>query len=89
MISKYQMALIAEIASLNMATMKALSGLAAIAAMHTGSKREYLSKILEAGLRDLPKTKYLDIPDDQLDEFLEMASARYTDLITGIRDSQD
>lgn len=86
MTTRFEMNMIAELACLNMAVMKALSGLAAIAATETGRKGDYLSRILETGLRDLAATRYPDIPDDQLPMFLEMASARYTDLITGIRE---
>jgi len=70
-----------------MAVMKALSALAAIAATQSGSKREYLSKILEAGLRDLEETNYWSVPADQKEAFLENARARYTDLIMGIREA--
>lgn len=87
MASRFELDVLAEIASLNMATMKALSGLAAIAAMTAGNKREYLSKILEAGLRDLEKTNYWSVPADQKAAFLENAKARYTDLVTGIREA--
>ena len=85
MASQFEMDMLAEMAALSMASMKALSGLAAITAKETGSKREYLSRILEAGLRDLEKTEYFSIPPGQREAFLENARARYSDLISGIQ----
>lgn len=73
--------LIAELAALNMAVMRALSAVAFL----SGDKRGYLSHVLDAGLRDLEKTHYPNVPPERLEAFVEKARARYTDLIVGIR----
>lgn len=73
--------LIAELAALNMAAMRALSAIALL----SGDKRGYLSHILDVGLRDLEKTRYPNVRPERMEDFIEKARARYTDLIVGIR----
>lgn len=85
MATRFEMALLAELASLNMAIMKALQGNAAIVRDSGGDPNAYLDRLLTAGLRDLELTRYPDIAESDLFEFHEMAKARYTDLISGIR----
>ena len=46
MASQFELDVLAEIASLNMAAMKALGGLATIVEQASGGKHEYLSRVL-------------------------------------------
>ena len=63
-----------------MAITKAIGGLASL----SSDKGPYLSRILEAGLHDLEKIDYQNIPDQRRAAFREKVKARYADLITTI-----
>lgn len=79
---QFELDVLAEMAAQGQAVIKVLSGFAALTALETGSKSVYLSKILEAGLRDLEKTNYWSVPPDQLSDFLETVKARYSEIVT-------
>ena len=70
----------AEVAAISMAVTKTIAGLAS----PSSDKGPYLSRILEAGLRDLEKIDYQNIPDERRVTFRKKVTARYTDLITTI-----
>lgn len=75
--------LMAELAALNMAVLKALQGMASVAGRE-GVREQYLKTVLEAGLRDLENTNYWSVPAERRAAFIEKARARYTDIIMGV-----
>lgn len=80
----FQEDLIAELAALNTAVMRALSALAALAEDGGVPRKLYLERILESGIRDIAKTHFWSIPEDRREAVVEKARARFTDIISGI-----
>ena len=78
--SQFEEDVFAEVAAVTMAITKAIGGLAPL----SSDQRPYLSRILEAGLRDLEKIDYQNIPDERRTAFREKVKARYTEFITTI-----
>ncbi len=70
----------AEVAAISMAITKTIAELA----LHSSDKGPYLARILEAGLHDLEKIDYQNIPDERRVALRNKIMARYTDLITTI-----
>ena len=74
--------LTAELAALNTAVIKALSGMAAVVeASGVMSRKEYLEKLLHSGEDGMADTNYLGIPAERRDTVIELARAKYTDFI--------
>jgi hypothetical protein len=70
----------AEVAAISMAMTKAIGELASL----SSDQGPYLSRILKAGLRDLEKIDYRNIPNRRRAAFLRKVKARYTELLTTI-----
>jgi hypothetical protein len=71
----------AEVAATNMAIVKAMGLLVSV----SGDRRPYLSRVLEAGLRDLERIDYPNIPKRRRAAFRKKVKAHYADLLRTIR----
>jgi hypothetical protein len=78
--SQFKEDALAEVAATNMAIVKAMSLLASV----SGDRRPYLSRILEAGLLDLERIDYPNIPKSRRTAFRRKVKARYADLLRTI-----
>ena len=79
--SVFHDSVLAELAAQNMAIIKALSGLAALA----GDRDEYKRALLDAGIRDLQLTEFWSVPVERRGAFLAQIEARSASLIAGVR----
>lgn len=84
MATQFELDVLAELAALSAAVGRSISGLAAIAATGGMPRREYLGRVLEAGLRDLDNVHYFSVPADQRTDFVENARARFSQIISGV-----
>ncbi len=69
----------AEVAATNMAIVKAMGLLASVS-----SDRRYLSQVLEAGLLDLERIDYPNVPKRRRAAFRRKVKARFADLLRTI-----
>lgn len=79
--------LLAEIVALNQAVTRALVGIAALAELD-GVRDQYVANLLESGLRDLGKTRFVGMETARLDRVIEKARARYTDIVMSLNTEQ-
>lgn len=79
--------LLAEIVSLNQGVMRALVGLASLAA-EDGLRDQYVAALLENGLRDLGATRFVGMEATRLDRIIEKSRARYTELVMSLNTRQ-
>jgi hypothetical protein len=79
--------LLAEIVSLNQGVVRALVGLASLAAQD-GLRDQYVAALLESGLRDLGATRFVGMDPARLDRIIEKSRARYTELVMSLNTQQ-
>jgi len=70
----------AEVAATNMAIVKAMGLLASV----SSDRRPYLSRVLEAGLLDLERIDYPNVPKRRRTAFRRKVKARFADLLRTI-----
>lgn len=77
--------LIAELAALNTAVIKAIAGMAALVEQSgVATRKDYLERLLVSGEEGISKTNYWSIPQEQREAVIEKAKARYMDIINAV-----
>lgn len=77
--------LVAEHAALNMAVSKCLRAITSMMEIKGMDGKEWLNAILENGLLELAEQSYGNVATDRRDTLVEVARARYTDIIVASR----
>jgi hypothetical protein len=79
--------LLAELAALNTAVIRALSAVTVIVEKEGVPRQVYLDNLLKAGEDAIGKANYVGFHEERRDEIIQKARARYADIVRAVQHS--